>query len=85
MHIFNELFLVMEKLKLGKNMAALLVELNCYLTRIRSNCEYNSGIIRQSSFFSVTFLKKFNNVDRIWNEQAVHHRIFQEFAQPYEY
>ena len=28
-----------------------LVELNCFLTRIRSNCEHNSGIIWQSSFF----------------------------------
>lgn len=60
MHTFNELFLVMEKLKLGKNMATLLVELNCFLTRICSNCQYNSGIIEQPSFL-VTFLKKFNS------------------------
>ena len=55
---FQQLFLVMEKLKLGESMVTLLVEL---LTRVCSNCVYNSGIIRQSSFFLVTFLKKFNN------------------------
>ena len=51
----NYIFLVREELKLKKNMATLFVVLNCSLTRIRSNCEYDSGIIQQTSFFRHIF------------------------------